>query len=219
MLTVVIKDDGEPKVVQLTYENLWRELKDMPDTELLVSTDWFDTLPNIDNKYVCFVEADCLVSSGYFSSQLGLLKNSPAARRIAMLSSTTGVNNWANRFYGYNITNSSSNDIHINMPYTEPIKEKKSRSVYPIEVGYMPGSIINIKMLREILNKIDTTMNDLVYLSCQISIEFWKLGDGHRVHINPNATYITTEDYVNDLGKFDPGINEELIQTFKKELI
>ena len=77
MLSVVILDSNEPNVIKLTYENLFKEIKQIPDAELLVSPDWFDALPAINNKYVCFVEADCLVSSGYFSSQIGLFQKNP----------------------------------------------------------------------------------------------------------------------------------------------
>jgi hypothetical protein len=45
MITVVIKNDGEPKVIQLTYQNLWKELKDIPGAELKINADWFEELP------------------------------------------------------------------------------------------------------------------------------------------------------------------------------
>mgnify|MGYP003450299095 FL=1 len=103
MLSVVILDDGEPNVIKLTYENLHKETKQIQDSELIVAKDWFDALSVIKNKYVCLVEPDCLVSSGYFSSQMGLFKKNPYMRKLAMLSSATGVNNWANRVYGYKL--------------------------------------------------------------------------------------------------------------------
>ena len=91
MLTVVIRDGGEPRVTQLTYENLWKELKDIPNAELVVLKDWFSAVATTKNKYVSLVEPDCLVSSGYFASQLGLLKKDPYFRKLAMLSSVTGL--------------------------------------------------------------------------------------------------------------------------------
>ncbi len=206
MLSVVIKDDGEPNVTKLTYENLWRELKNMPDVELIVAEDWLEALDKVENKYVCFVESDCLVSSGYFSSQLGLFKKNPDFRRLAMLSSGVAVNNWAVKFYGYSVGEG----------YVEPTKNKKSRYVYPVQVGYVPGAIINVLMLREIIGGI--RYDDLIELSTAISLGFWRQGDGHRVHINPNTTYVTTEEYTNELG--DLGLDtSDLKDLFKREAI
>ena len=42
VITCILKNDGEDNVVQLTYENLWKELKDIPGSELIVSESWFD---------------------------------------------------------------------------------------------------------------------------------------------------------------------------------
>lgn len=215
MLTVVIKDSGEDRVTQLTYENLWRELKDIPDSELLVLKNWSDGLEGIMNKYICFVEADCLVNSGYFTSQLGLLKKDTYFRKLAMLSGVTGVNNWANRFYGYRIDAGHGGKV-------TPILQKGSSAVNPVQIGYFPGSIIRVKMLRNTLKLLQDYekkgKDDLVKLSTDISLAFWRQGDGNRVHLNPNAVYVTTEEYVNDLGRFDVDI-KDLAGKFDRESI
>jgi hypothetical protein len=199
MITVVIKDNGEPKVIQLTYENLWRELKDVDGAELLVLDNWFEALDDIDNKYICFVEADCLVNSGYFTSQVGLFKKNPYFRKLAMLGSAVGVNQWFNKFYGYSVTDGHTDKL-------VPIRDKKSGSVYPVQVSYFPGSVVRVSMLKTLLGTLDdktlaNLQTDLVSLSTIMSLGFWRQGDGNRVHINPNATYVTTENYVNDLGQ------------------
>lgn len=213
MITVIIKDNGEENVVRLTYENLWRELKDIPGAELYALKNWFD-MPQINNKYVCFVEADCLVNSGYFSSQLGLIKKNPYLRKLAMFSASTGVNNWANKFYGYNVGNNYSDGII-------PNRTKKSTQPYPIQIAYVPGAVIRYSMLVPLLDKLkanNSWENDLVFLSTQLSLGFWRQGDGNRVYINPNATYVTTEEYVNAIGKFE---NEaaDLYTMFSRESI
>lgn len=213
MLSVVIKDNGEKSVVNLTYQNLWRELKDIPGVELMVNKNWFDAIQNVKNGYVCFVESDCLVNSGYFSSQMGLLKKDSMFRKIAMLSSSTGVNNWANKFYGYSLGSNYTDGVL-------PVLNKKSTAVYPVQIGYVPGAILRMTMLKEALLKLNwlSPPDDLVKLSSELSIAFWRQGDGNRVHLNPNTTYVTTEDYVNDIGNFEinPG---KLIGMFTKELI
>lgn len=198
MITVAIKDNGEPNVIKLTYENLHKELKDIPGADLIVVDNWFDALPRAKkNLYVCFVEADCLVNSGYFSSQLGLFKKNPYFRKLAMLSSATGVNNWSNKFYGYSLGNNYSAGVI-------PNKDKKSSVVYPVQIGYVPGALIRVSMLHKALMDIKATSSmekDLVYYSTVLSLAFWSQGDGNRVHINPNTTYVSTEDYINGIGK------------------
>lgn len=215
MITVVIKDDGEEKVTQFTYENLWRELKDIPDAEILILKHWSDGLEGILNKYICFVEADCLVNSGYFTSQLGLLKKDVYFRKLAMLSSVTGVNNWANRFYGYKI------DLEHDKVVT-PVLHKSSNAVSAVQIGYFPGSIIRVKMLKSVLPLLKDfekrNSQDLVSLSAAMSLAFWGQGDGNRIHINPNAVYVTTEDYVNDLGKRQV-VSVDLLEKFERESI
>lgn len=215
MLTVVIRDNGEDNVTQLTYENLWRELKDIPDSELLILKNWSDGLEGILNKYICFVEADCLVSSGYFTSQLGLLKKDAYFRKLAMLSTTTGVNNWANRFYGYHIDLGHGGKV-------TPTLQKRSSAVDAVQIGYFPGALLRVKMLRsnlDILKNFEKQKTqDLVRLSTDFSLAFWRQGDGNRVHINPNAVYVTTEDYVNDLGRFNVD-TKDLAEKFERESI
>lgn len=214
MLTVVIKDNGEERVVKYTYELLWRELKDIPGAELVVSDDWFAPVQTTKNKYICFVEADCLVNSGYFVSQMALFQKNPYFRKLAMLSSCVGVKHWVNCFYGYSLGVDFVDGI-------KPNRTKKSSQVYPVQVGYVPGAIVRVSMLKEALTTmkpIENSDRDLVLLSTQISLAFWKQGDGNRIHLNPNTTYVTTEDYVNDICSVDIDI-EDLLTMFTKEAI
>lgn len=205
MIDVVIKDSGEPNVTKLTYENLWKELKDIPGAELQVGQ-WFKPMAS-KNRYVCYVEADCLVNSAYFSTLMGLFKKNPMHRKLSMMTSGTGVNNWANKFYGYCLGDNYSDGVI-------PVKQKKSNKPYPVQIGYLPGAIIRRSMLERALkdmNYNNSWENDLVYLSAQFSLAFWKQGDGNPVHIYPETTYVTTEDYVNDIGKFEhPGADLKL---------
>lgn len=213
MLTVAIKDSGEPNVIKLTYENTWRELKDIPDANLVVVKHWIDAMGTKD-RYICFLEPDCLVNSGYFASQLGLFKKNPMFRKLSMLSSAVAVNDWSNKFYGYSLGNNYTDGVL-------PVREKKSKAVYPVQIGYIPGAIIRTNMLRTAMQDLkvnNSWEDDLVFLSTQLSLAFWRQGDGNPVHINPNTTYVTTETYVNDVAQFDPEA-KDLIGLFAKESI
>lgn len=214
MLSVIIKNSDEPQVVQMTYDNLWKELKNMPDVELKVYDNWLNAVSHIKNNYVCFVESDCLVNSGYFASQLGLFKKNPMFRKLAMLSSAIGVDSWENKFYGYEL-----GDNHIDGVI--PVKNMKSSRVYPVQIGFVPGAIIRVSMLRKALSDLKAVNgmeNDLLYLSTKLSLSFWEQGDGNRVHVNPNTTYVTTDESVNDIGRFDIK-PEGLVSMFKRESI
>lgn len=217
MITVAIKDSKEPNVVQLTYENLFKELKDIPNADLCVVDDWFDAIARANkhkNNYVCFVEADCLVNSGYFTSMMGLFKKNPYFRKLGMLSSGIGVNNWANKFYGYSVGSVYSDGVI-------PNRDKKSNTVYPIQVGFVPGAIIRVNMLEKALKELKAVngiQEDLVVFSTALSFAIWRQGDGNRVHISPSTTYVSTEDYINDIAHFDPKPGS-LVEKFKKESI
>jgi hypothetical protein len=212
MLTTVILDSGEPNVIKLTYENLHKELKDIPGSKIVVSDSWFGGLGQIKTPYVCFVEADCLVNSGYFSSLLGLYTKSSTYDQLAVMSSKTGVNDWSNVFYGYSIGSHYSDGV-------VPSTEKKSTHPYPVQIAYIPGALIRTNRLMTLLGKLDlkpSAAEDLVYFSTLISLGFWEIG--RRININPNTTYVTTEDYVNEIGKF-PHDGAKLVNKFKRESI
>lgn len=223
MLSVIIRNNGEDKVIQLTYELLWAELKDIPKSELLVSEGWFDYLPKIKNNYICLVEPDCLVSPGYFKQQLNLLSNNPYFRKLAVLSSATAINRWDNKIYGYELGNGIIEGVI-------PVREKKSRVPYPVQVAFIPGSILRVSMLRKYLtdNIIENFVeDDLVNFSAALSLGFWNQGTGknksensigNRVHINPDVTYVTTENYVNNIDHREFRTSK-LVKMFEKESI
>jgi hypothetical protein len=221
LLKIYIKDDGEDNVTKLTYENVWKEVKDIPGVELVVREHW-----EVDSKhlYTCWLESDCLVGSGYFETQLGLFKKNPMFRKLSMLTPSVSVNDWANKFYGYSSDSVWSDEIHkvqTKNHFIKPNKERKSTAPYPVQIGYVPGAIIRTPMLIKALRECDFNNSwekDLVYLSMKLSFAFWRMGDGNPVYVNPNAAYCTTDDTVNDIGKFQSEAGD-LIGKFQAESI
>lgn len=214
MITVVIKDSGEASVVLMTYENLWKELKTIPGSEIIVESSWLEGVRKTKNKFVCFVEPDCLVSSGYFDSMAGHIKKNPQLGKLGILTGSTAVNNWAVKFFGYSIGNQYSDGV-------VPNREKKPTSVpfYTAQIAYLPGSIVRTAMLKTVLDDISANPSfedDLVFLSAMVSLAFWR--HNWMVFLAPNSTYCTTEDYVNDIGKFDSKAGA-LASKFAKESI
>lgn len=227
MISVIIFDNHEPKVIELTYENLYREIKNIEGSQLLVSDDWFKALNQVKNDYVCFVESDCLVNSGYFSSMMGLITKNTHLRKLGIFGTAVGVNNFANRFYGYRLDEKfepigktdSGKVIEAKIRYIEPVRDKKSTAPYPVQMAYVPGAILRVSMVKDAIKRLDfpfAPQTNLTRFSAMLSLSFWE--HGARVHINPNATYVTTEDYVNDRDvTTEP--NQEVMMSFKKEVI
>lgn len=205
MLTVVIaKQRVEQTVIDLTEDNLKRELKSVNNSELLVAEGWSEGIGKCDTEFICLVEPDCLVSSGYFASQVGLFKKNPMYRQLGIMSSATSVVNWATKIYGFDLADRQTAGV-------VPVKQPASSSPYRIPIAYIPGSIIRVSTLRDVLNGnrknhiigsgLMKLSSDLTYFSTMMSLAFWRAQS--HIYINPSSSYCTTESYVNDKGIFD----------------
>lgn len=218
MLSVILKDNGEPSVVQYTFENLYTELKDISGSELLVKQDW--DIKDIKNQFVCFVESDCLVSNGYFKNLLMAFKI--LSPRVCILTSSTAIKYWDNKIYGYSLSPDYQSTII-------PNRKQKTSKPYAVQVGYIPGAIMRTSSLKRLFLPYDAD-KDLVYYSCKISLNAWNNGitvdpkhpDGQlgtQIYINPSTVYATTEEYVNDMADFHESIEGNLMTLFMKESI
>lgn len=219
MLTVVLaKQKVEQTVIDLTKENMKRELKSVNNSELLITEGWSEGIGKCKTEYICLIEPDCLVSSGYFASQVGLFKKNPMYRQLGIMTSSTSIVNWANKIYGYDLADRQTLGV-------VPIKHPASSAPYRLPIAYIPGSIMRLSTLKRVLenNRKDHIIGsglmklsaDLTYFSTMVSLAFWRL-DSH-ICINPNASYCTTEDYVGEKGNFDNTAGD-LYSRFKKEL-
>jgi hypothetical protein len=215
MITVVIKNNDEPNVIQLTYENLWKELKDINGSEMFIEKHWVDAVKKVKNKFICFVESDCLVSEGYFSKLLDVFDGNPHYQKLSMVSASVGVNAWDNKFYGYSLGNNYTNRI-------VPNTKRKNSSHYAVQVGYVPGSVMRTFSLKDVLDKnkfAKKTEDNLVDFSVKLSLGFWNREDC-RIQINTKPTYITTEEYVNDTSDYEDSANlTKLKKMFAREEI
>lgn len=215
MVSVVIIDNGEPNVIRLTFENLYGELKDIYGSELLIRDRWFD-LEGVKNKFVCFVEADCLVSKGYFKTLLGDFMRKGSSRTEAVISSATAVNYWDNLIYGY-ATSFDNQGVY-------PNRESKSTNSFAVQIAYIPGAIIRVGMLKPCLKDM-FIYDNLVRMSAELSMSLWERAviskgkGGFKVYLNPKVTYLTTENYVNDIGKFDVPVHGDVVNIFSRESI
>lgn len=209
MLSVILPRTAEPTVIQMTQEALQRELESVNGSELLVVDSWGEGISKCRTDFICLVEADCLVSSGYFASLMGLFKKNPSYRQLGIMSSSTGINNWGNRVFGYTLGAKEQDGVI-------PSKEKKSSSPYFVGITFIPGAVMRMSTLTRVLKDFpfESYQSDLVYFSTMLSLEF--LRKGSRISLNPNTTYVTTETYVGELGKFASGAGD-VIEMFKKD--
>lgn len=210
MLSVIIPKTAEPTVVKLTEENLRKETVPF-GSELLLTDSWGQGLAKCKTEFICFVEPDCLISSGYFQSMLGLFRKNKYYRQLGVMGSATGIDNWANKVYGFRIGENFSDGVI-------PEQEQKSTAPYPAPIVFIPGAILRVSTLKRIMKTnpklFESYQADLVYFSTLLCLEIWR--HNGRVGLNPNSTYVTTEDYVGEQGKFDPEAGD-LISLFKAE--
>lgn len=185
MLSVIISNTAEPTVVQLTYDNLRRELLGVKDsTELIVADTWAAGLAQAKGDYVSFVEPDCLVSGGYYSSNLNLFKKNGHFRKLAMVASCVGVDNWGNRIYNYKLGEVSAGDEKLSVTYwrVQPERKKKAQGLYPVQIGYAPGAVFRRVAIEDVAKHVDLRDPNLVRLSTKICFYIWE--SNRRILVN-----------------------------------
>jgi hypothetical protein len=215
MVSVVILNNHEPNVVQYTFDQLYTELKDIPGSELLIKDSW--DIADVKNRFVAFVEADSLVSPGFFSKQLDALKR--MSPRVAVLAPATAVVRWDNIIYGYTLDT-----------YTRAVPNRKQKVSFPhpVQIAFLPGAIIRVSCLKKI--KGFKVSKDLVETSASMSLNIWQSGLsiddkhpngqlGRQIYLNPEVAYATTEEYVNDICHYNHTIESDLLSLFVRESI
>lgn len=205
-MTVIIKRNAEPTVIQLTQENVMRELQSMRNSEMLLEDSWTQGLKKVRTPYVCLMEADCTLSGSYLSSNFGLMtkddrnptKGTGGYLKRAMLASCLGYRSFANRIYNYQLTlvTDKGQLVSISDWQLRPNRDKRSTKPYHVQVGFVPGAIIRMTAIRDIIDSFNWDEPNLVKLSTGLSFYFWDTN--RRIQINPNTTYVSNEDYLED---------------------
>lgn len=232
MLTVIIKRSDEPKVIQLTQENIMRELGTINGSEMLLEDSWLLGLRKVRTPYVCLVEADCTLSANYLSSNFGLMRKTSWTEngkgggytKLAMIASCLGVRDFGNRIYSFSLQQEKTKDYvdeeEVELKYYQirPDKKKQSTGLYAAQVGFVPGAIMRMSSLTEIIGEgspIPWDSQNLVQLSSALSFHLWSTN--RRININPNTTYVSNEAYLENPPHFDHKAPERALDIFKKE--
>lgn len=218
MLTVVIPRTDETKVVHLTQENCQRELRTLPGSEILIEDSWWEGARKARNKFICMVEPDCVMSSGYFASMVGLFRKNESYHKLAMMSAAVGLNNFADRVFSYELgqVDFGSNELKLHEWHILPSREKRSTSPYPVQVGFLPGAIVRRSSLMTALDDVKPS-RDVVEFSTRLSFYFWDTN--RRVSVNPNATYVSTDGNLDGPSRFKPEASTKVRNLFEGEQI
>jgi hypothetical protein len=230
MITVVIRRNAEPTVIQLTQEDMMRQLSAINGAEMLLEDSWTEGLRKVRTPYVCLVEADCTLSPGYLASNVGLMKKTDGlfgkgggTKKLSMISSCLGVKTFNNRIYNYRyqqIEKVGEGSIDgkkwsLKRWAIQPHREKRDMKLYNVQVGFVPGAVIRMSALGKDIDTLPWDTKNLVELSTAVSFHFW--GSNRRIEVNPNTTYVSSETYLEEPPLFKVNIPDKVANLFSRE--
>lgn len=208
MLTVIIRRDQEPTVVQMTQEFIMSELKQINNSEMILEDSWSAGLKKVRTPFVCLVEADCVLSDNYLINLLESIRNdghSPdkgtgGYLKLAMVSPALGVSNFLDRIFGYEIVGSS----------VYPSVDRKTS-----QVGFVPGSIIRYSSIKKDIDNLPWDDKNLIKMSATISAHLWNTN--RRLRLNPDVIYVSTDNKLINSCSFN--LTSKVQDIFVKERI
>lgn len=230
MLSVVIKRTDEPKVIQMTQSDLVKQLGDIQGAEIILEDTWTEGLRKVRTPYVSLIEPDCVLSANYYSSNFGLLKKAHEKapyggagggggyQRLAMIASCLGVRDFGNRIYNYELDKVNDGDINgvqLKSWHIVPCRKKLSLELYRIQVGFVPGAIIRMSAIKDIIDDEMWDIDDLVKLSTALSFYLWDTN--RHIQLNPNTTYVSDDKNLENPPLFDTKVPQKVASIFHKE--
>lgn len=229
MITVIIKRTDEPKVIQMTQEDLGRQLGSINGAEIMLEDTWGEGLRKVRTPYVSLVEPDCVFSANYYSSNYGLIKKAHEKvtphtysggggnQKLAMITSCLGIRDFGNRIYNYELDRITEEDkeIEIKSWHIQPSKQKLRTELYQAQVGFVPGAVIRYSAIKDIIEDELWDSKDLVKLSTALSFYFWDTG--RRLQVNPNTTYVSLDKNLENPPLFDTKVPDKVANIFHQE--
>lgn len=239
MITVIIRRTDEPKVIQMTQADLSRQLGSINGAEIILEDTWTEGLRKVRTPYVCLIEPDCVFSSSYFSSNVGLMKKAHERvqtstamggggnQKLAMISSCLGIRDFGNRIYnyelkkiklpGYETTLIDDKPLEIREWHIQPKREKLNMKLYHVQVGFVPGAVIRMSAIKDIIEDELWNGDDLVKLSTALSFYLWDTG--RRIQLNPNTTYVSSDMNLESPPLFTTKVPLKVGNIFLQEMI
>lgn len=230
MISVIIKRSDEPKVIQMTQADLVKQLSSLAGAEIILEDTWSEGLKRVRTPYVSLVEPDCVFSSSYYSSNVGLMKKAHEKtdphkwgggggyQKLAMIASCLGVRDFGNRIYNFEL--GQVQDINVNKVtgkawHIVPTRTKLNMKLYHVQVGFVPGAVIRMSAIKDIIEDELWDGDDLVKLSTAVSFYLWDTG--RRIQLNPNTTYVSTDMNLEKPPLFETKIPDKVKNIFHQE--
>jgi hypothetical protein len=233
MISVVIRRTEEPKVIQMTQSDLVKQLGSINGAEIILEDTWSEGLKKVRTPYVSLVEPDCVFSANYYTSNMGIMKKAHEKvqghvgqpeggggyQKLAMIASCFGVKNFANRIYSYELDKVREgmeiNGVQMKGWHIQPDQTKRSNKLYHVQVGFIPGAVIRMSAIKDIIEDALWNGNDLVKLSTALSFYLWD--SGRRIQVNPNTTYVSNDDFLQKPPLFETRVPDKVANIFHKE--
>ena len=226
MVTVIIKRTDEPKVIQMTQADLARQLNDVSGAEIILADTWTEGLSQVRTPYVSIVEPDCVFSANYYSSNVNILKKTLSKNggftKISLIASCLGVRDFGNRVYHYEIgkvkedvdVKSNTSILHWGL---KPVKDKRGKYPYQAQVAFIPGAVIRMAAIKDLLGDPIWEDKNMQKLSASICLRLWDTQ--RRVQVNPNTTYVSSDMNLENPWIMDFKVPVKAANLFQHELI
>lgn len=232
MISVIIKRTDEPKVIQMTQSDLVRQLGAINGAEIILEDTWTEGLKKVRTPYVSLVEPDCVFSAGYYASNVGLIvkahekaqgkaghsMGSGGFQKLAMITSCLGVRDFGNRIYSYEldkVKEGEINDVKLKGWHIVPTRTKLNMKLYSVQVGFVPGAVIRMSAIKDIIEDELWDGVDLVQLSTALSFYLWDTG--RRIQVNPNTTYVSSDKNLEKPPLFDTKVPARVANIFHQQ--
>lgn len=198
--------------MQLTRDNLKKELQGIDGARLLIEKSWWAGLKKVETPFVCLLEDDCILSPGYISINLNLMTQASTGvgnyrgggyTKLAMLASAVGLNRFSELFYGYY---AFGKEVVCDV-------EAYDSEPYHIQIGFVPGAIMRYVSIKDA--EVNWDDSNLIRLSTLVSSFLWETN--RRVKLNPNTVYVSTNEELEDI--FEYRLPEKVATLFKRENI
>ena len=169
---------GQPGVI-LSVITLDASLKKVLESDLIgieseiIINNWQDGLAESTGQFICFLEAESDYRSGLFIRGLLNMLIKPSFRKLSMVSAAVEELARDRTIWGYKCDDTPHAVIKLS-----------GGCSHPVQVGYIPGSIIRRSALDGILLDLN---GPVLQNSIDFSIALWS--KGLRVHLDPQMVY------------------------------
>lgn len=234
MISVIIRRTDEPKVIQMTQSDLVKQLGAINGAEIILTDTWTEGLKKVRTPYVSLVEPDCVFSANYYASNVGLMTKALSNKlggkgagrgaggggytKLAMIASCLGIRDFGNRIYNYELQ--KMRDIDVNGVagkgwHVTPRRDKLNMKLYHVQVGFVPGAVIRMSAIKDIIEDELWDGKDLVKLSAALSFYLWDTG--RRLQLNPNTTYVSSDMSLEKPPLFETKVPDKVANIFNQE--